>query len=200
MNFIVINIRFSFFIFMDISFAITSFLLINYMMDPVGNVPAFISIVKNNRKKIAGKYLILCLFIITFFIFLANMLFQLFDVAIIIFQMFAGVLLFILGIKMLFFEKKKAKSLPFIISLYSGPGVITTTIYMLSKAENFNEKVYVYGVVVSAIIFSWISIAMYEKFEIYFKKIIRYAVGWKGILLILFGIYFFIDSLFCFHL
>lgn len=169
------------------------------MMDPVGNVPAFISIVRGNRKKIAAKYLILCLMIITFFVLLANFIFEIFDVAIILFRMMAGILLFILGIKMLFSDKKNSKSLPFIISLYSGPGVITTVVYMLSKAQNFDEKLYVYSVVIFAIIFSWISIALYERFEKYFKKIVGYAIGWKGILLILFGIYFFIDSLFHFH-
>lgn len=167
-------------------------------MDPLGNVPAFISIVHKKRVKLATKYLIICAIIIFSFAVLANLLFSLFNIAIFIFRLIAGILLFILGLKMLIFKNRSKKPLPYIISLYAGPGVITTTIYMLSKAKCIEEMLFVYLTVILAIIFSWLSIFYFEKYKSNrkIKKLIGYAVGWKGFLLIIFGIYFTIDAFF----
>ena len=181
---------------MDLYFALLTFFLINYMMDPIGNVPAFISIIKEDRERKAIKYLLICLAIILFFAFVANLLFKLFSIAIKIFRIVAGFLLIVLGIKMIFFKHKELQPLPFIISLYAGPGVITTTIYMLSKADELEEEIFVYITVFLAIFFSWICISLYERYKKYFNGIIKYAINWKAILLIVFGIYFIIDAIF----
>lgn len=173
---------------------LATFLLINYMADPIGNVPAFISVIKSDRKTKAIKYLLICFFIIISFTSLALFLFYFFKIAILIFKIVASIILLILGIKILFFHKKEIKKpLLFIISLYSGPGVITTAIFMMSKASCIVEKAFVFLAVFSAMFFSWLSIALYEKFERYFGKVIKYAVKWKGIIIIIFASYFIID-------
>ena len=181
---------------MDLYFALLTFFLINYMMDPIGNVPAFISIIKEDRRRKAVKYLLICLIIILSFAFIANLLFKLFGIAIKIFRIVAGILLVILGIKMIFLKHRELRPLPFIISLYAGPGVITTTIYMLSKADGLEEEIFVYITVFLAILFSWICIALYERYKKYFEGIIKYAINWKALLLIIFGTYFIIDAIF----
>lgn len=174
---------------------LATFFLINYMADPIGNVPAFVSVIKNDRKRKAIKYLLICFFIIISFTALAFFLFYFFKIAILIFKIAASIILLILGIKILFFHKKEIKKpLPFIISLYSGPGVITTTILMMSKASCVAERVFVFLTVFSAMFFSWLSIALYEKFKEYFRKVMKYAVKWKGIVIIIFAAYFIIDA------
>lgn len=165
-------------------------------MDPIGNVAVFVSIVKRNRKRIAFEYLSVSFFIIISFLIVASILFKIYSIAISIFEIFSGSLLIFLGMKMVLSKNKEIKnSFPFIISLYSGPGVITTSMVLLSKSIDIEEEIFVYGVVLLAIFFSWLSIALYEKFEEKLKKVVGYVGLWKGFSFIIFGFYFLIDGI-----
>ena len=81
------------------------FLLI-IIMDPIGNVPVFLSILKNipveRRRKIIIRELLIALFVLLFFLFIGRFILQSLQISESSLGIAGGIMLFLIAIKMIF--------------------------------------------------------------------------------------------------
>lgn len=139
-----------------LSIAFSLFLL----MDPIGNVPFFISVLKEiDRKRqtlIIFRELVIALIIICFFNFLGGGLMRFLDIQQDTLQIAGGIILFLLCLKMIFPpEEKKDQKLdteplivPLAIPLVAGPGVLAAVMIYATQENNL-------WVMLGAILIAW---------------------------------------------
>ena len=81
------------------------FLLI-IIMDPIGNVPVFLSVLKNipveRRRKIIIRELLIALFVLLFFLFIGRFILQSLQISESSLGIAGGIMLFLIAIKMIF--------------------------------------------------------------------------------------------------
>lgn len=144
------------------SIAFTLFLL----MDALGNIPLFISILKNfppkKQRKIILRELIIALFVIVSFYFIGDILLNLLNIKQHTILISGGIILFIIAIHMIlpdaFYSKPKRASspsaepliVPLAVPLIAGPAVLASIILY----SNNNESPFT---VLSAIFAAWIA-------------------------------------------
>ena len=127
---------------------IEAFITLFVIMDPIGNLPIFISLTKgmpikeikrnaNNSVFVAGVLLFV-------FLFLGIKIFDFFGINLNSFQIGGGIILLIMGIMYVFgtslkFVKSHGSdlSVPIGTPLLTGPGVITTTIILVNESGTF---------------------------------------------------------------
>jgi multiple antibiotic resistance protein len=116
-----------------LSISLTLFLL----MDPIGNVPVFLSVLKDispHRQRIViFRELIIALLIIVIFHFLGNMLLEVLRIQQATLLIAGGVILFLIALKMIFPQRKDANGethdkepfiVPLAVPLVAGPAVL----------------------------------------------------------------------------
>ena len=121
------------------------FLLI-IIMDPVGNVPVFLSILKNipleRRKKIIIRELIIAFAILLFFMFIGRYLLQLLQIEQSSLGIAGGIILFIIAIRMIFpgtkpmfthNEEAEPLVVPLAIPMLAGPSAIAAVILLMAQ-------------------------------------------------------------------
>ena len=124
------------------------FLLI-IIMDPIGNVPVFLSILKNipleRRKKIIIRELIIAFAILLFFMFIGRYLLQLLQIEQSSLGIAGGIILFIIAIRMIFpgtkpmfthNEEAEPLVVPLAIPMLAGPSAIAAVILLMAKEPN----------------------------------------------------------------
>jgi MarC family membrane protein len=132
------------------------------MMDPVGNIPLFISQLKGiplqKQRKIIIRELLIALFLIIIFNFLGESLFNFLDVSQDTIQITGGIVLFLIAIKMTFPPNIKAVNsteeqepfiVPLAIPLVAGPSILAAVMLYSSQVNNNL-------IIVSAIMIAWI--------------------------------------------
>ena len=121
------------------------FLLI-IIMDPIGNVPVFLSILKNipleRRKKIIIRELIIAFAILLFFMFIGRYLLQLLQIEQSSLGIAGGIILFIIAIRMIFpgtkpmfthNEEAEPLVVPLAIPMLAGPSAIAAMILLMAQ-------------------------------------------------------------------
>ena len=127
-----------------VTFSIGVFTALFAVMNPIANLPAFLGLVEGTDKKtstkIARQGVFIAFVIITAFVFLGKIIFELFGITIPAFKMTGGILLFKVGLDML---NSKTPSIhdqsaipidegvaisPLAIPLLAGPGTIITAV------------------------------------------------------------------------
>ena len=121
------------------------FLLI-IIMDPIGNVPVFLSILKNipleRRKKIIIRELIIAFSILLFFMFIGRYLLQLLQIEQSSLGIAGGIILFIIAIRMIFpgtkpmfnhNEEAEPLVVPLAIPMLAGPSAIAAVILLMAQ-------------------------------------------------------------------
>ena len=121
------------------------FLLI-IIMDPIGNVPVFLSILKNipleRRKKIIIRELIIAFVILLFFMFIGRYLLQLLQIEQSSLGIAGGIILFIIAIRMIFpgtkpmfthNEEAEPLVVPLAIPMLAGPSAIAAVILLMAQ-------------------------------------------------------------------
>lgn len=124
------------------------FLLI-IIMDPIGNVPVFLSILKNipleRRKKIIIRELIIAFAILLFFMFIGRYLLQLLQIEQSSLGIAGGIILFIIAIRMIFpgtkpmfthNEEAEPLVVPLAIPMLAGPSAIAAVILLMAQEPN----------------------------------------------------------------
>ncbi len=143
---------------LSISFAL--FLL----MDPVGNVPIFVSVLKNvdpkRQKTIIFRELVIALFVIVIFYFLGDLLLALLNIQRSTLLLAGGLILFLIALKMVFprpqdtsiesVSDKEPFIVPLAIPLVAGPAVLAAV--MLYSHEDSNS-----WIILGAIFIAWIA-------------------------------------------
>ena len=164
-----------------ISMAFSLFLL----MDPIGNVPFFISLLKDiparRHKKIILRELIIALAVMVVFNFVGDLLLNSIKVQQFTVLISGGIILFLLSLKMIFpsrkdvdvdsSQEKEPFIVPLAIPLVAGPGVLAT-IMLYSGQEESNV------LTISAIVLAWIVSTIILLSSAFLKKIL----GWRGII------------------
>ena len=124
------------------------FLLI-IIMDPIGNVPVFLSILKNipveRRRKIIIRELLIALFVLLFFLFIGQFILQSLQISESSLGIAGGIMLFLIAIKMIFpgasamtthDEIIEPLVVPLAIPLIAGPSAIAAVILLKAQEPN----------------------------------------------------------------
>ena len=124
------------------------FLLI-IIMDPIGNVPVFLSILKNipveRRRKIIIRELLIALFVLLFFLFIGRFILQSLQISESSLGIAGGIMLFLIAIKMIFpgasamtthDEIIEPLVVPLAIPLIAGPSAIAAVILLMAQEPN----------------------------------------------------------------
>ncbi|MCB1108696.1 MAG: NAAT family transporter, partial [Chlamydiia bacterium] len=162
-------------------FALTfSFFL---LMDPLGNVPIFIALLKDvsikRQKIIILRELIIALLIIIAFVFFGEGLLNLLHVSPMTIQIAGGLILFIIALKMIFpppkqeFTLKKNEEpflVPMAIPLVAGPSVLAAVMIYSRQLEGV-------GLLIGSLVIAWVVSAIILLSATQLKKVL----GSKGI-------------------
>jgi multiple antibiotic resistance protein len=164
------------------SIALSLFLL----MDPIGNIPFYISFLKGvdpkRQRKIILRELLIALVIIILFNFVGDGLMKLLRIQEDTIQIAGGIILFLLCLKMIFPPSHDSTEnlphtaaepfiVPLAVPLVAGPGVLAAVmIYTRQQANQW--------VMVGAILIAWIASLLILLASSWLKNIL----GWRGIL------------------
>jgi multiple antibiotic resistance protein len=162
------------------SIALTLFLVAN----PIGNTPAFVSLVKDfefeRQRKILFREAIISFLLAVFFLFIGDHFLEAIQIAPYAVSVSGGTLLFLVALKMIFPPKMpngkdKKPQEPFIVPiatpLISGGGVLSTIMIYSAKEQN-DLKIFF------AIIIAWIGVTLVVVSSAYLQKIL----GRRGLL------------------
>jgi multiple antibiotic resistance protein len=163
-----------------ISMAYTLFLL----MDPLGNIPLFVSLLKDisgkRQRRIIFRELLIALGVMILFSFIGDALLTSLNVAPYTVSISGGLILFLLSLKMIFPSQKDADSVsgedkePFIVPLaipmVAGPAVLAAIMLLARQEESIT-------ITVGAICLAWAFTTLILLSSSYLKKIL----GWRGI-------------------
>ena len=119
------------------------------IMDPIGNVPVFLSILKNipveRRRKIIIRELLIALFVLLFFLFIGRFILQSLQISESSLGIAGGIMLFLIAIKMIFpganamtthDEMIEPLIVPLAIPLIAGPSAIAAVILLMAQEPN----------------------------------------------------------------
>lgn len=134
-----------------LTFSITVFTGFFAIMNPIANVPIFLSLVQgadnNTQKRIARKSTLIAFAIVVAFVVLGKFIFELFGITIPAFKITGGILIFYVGFEMLQSKKSTVKHLknpnvdeniavsPLAIPILAGPGTIVTAMNYVTNSE-----------------------------------------------------------------
>jgi len=126
---------------------LSAILLLFLIMDPIGNVPLFLSILKNipieRRRKIIIRELLIALLVLIFFMFIGKYILQSLQIAESSLGIAGGIILFLIAIKMIFpginqivthDEKMEPLVVPLAVPLIAGPSAIAAVILIMAQA------------------------------------------------------------------
>ncbi len=143
-----------------LEFAVVSFSLIFFIVDPVGNIPFFLALTEGagaeERKRTAFRASLATFLILLFFAFVGEWILRLLRVTISSFQIAGGILIFIIAISMLQARRSRARStpeeehdrlpeddvsiFPLAIPMMSGPAAITTVMVLINLSKSVTQR------------------------------------------------------------
>ena len=138
------------------------------MLNPIGNLPVYLGMVKDydekTQRRIARKSLVTAFLVITFFSIFGHIIFGMFGITLPAFQIAGGVIVFIMGYQLLNAQdtsfhkvhrtaskksdpgKEDIAIMPLGIPLLAGPGTISTAMNFVGSQKNIYNVVLVIGV------------------------------------------------------
>ena len=143
---------------------LAAILLLIIIMDPIGNVPIFLSILQNipieRRRKILIRELLIALIVLLFFMFVGRYILQVLQIAESSLGIAGGIMLFIIAINMIFpgtnsmfvhNEKMEPLVVPLAVPLIAGPSAIAAVILMMAQEPN-RWKEWVFALIIAWLI------------------------------------------------
>lgn len=176
------------------------------LMDPIGNIPIYLSVLKDVNPKrqviLILRELLIALFAIFVFYFIGDYLLSILNISHGAVMMSGGIILFIIALKLIFPSMNHDKEpllnkepfiVPLAIPLVAGPAVLAAV--MLYSKQEINELI-----VVSAILIAWAVTTAILLASSFLKKIlgergILACEKLMGLLLIMIAIQMFVDGL-----
>ncbi|AUC79473.1 hypothetical protein CW736_08835 [Nonlabens sp. MB-3u-79] len=135
------------------TFAITVFTGFFAIMNPISNMPIFLTLTegadKEAKQRINLKAVLVAFIIVTVFVLLGNYIFDLFGITIPAFKITGGILIFFVGFEMLQSKKSNIKHLktvnideniaisPLAIPILAGPGTIVTATNFVANTTSY---------------------------------------------------------------
>jgi multiple antibiotic resistance protein len=155
------------------------------LMDPLGNVPIFISLLKDidpkRQQKIIFRELVIALIIIIAFNFIGDILLEFLHIEQETLLISGGIILFLIALKMIFPSKKEPEVdisqdkepfiVPLAVPLVAGPAVLAAV--MLYSHEQASE-----WITIGAIGLAWIASTIILLSSGFLKKVL----GWRGLI------------------
>lgn len=143
-----------------LQYLLTVFIGFFAIMNPIANVPIFLSLVQDadnsTKKKISKKATFTAFIIVFIFAILGKFIFELFGITIPAFKIAGGVLVFYVGFEMLQSKRSTVKQLqnievneniaisPLAIPILSGPGTIVTAMNFVTNADYLHIGIVVF--------------------------------------------------------
>lgn len=153
------------------AFFVTAFVSLFVTLDPVGNIPVFLSITPHNseaeRASMVTRAVLVVFVVLVVFALCGNLIFRFFGVTIEAFRIVAGLLLLKIAFDMM--EAKPARVrhtpeedaegvkrediaiIPLAIPLLSGPGTISSVIALTGQAAKSSSVIPMFGILLLAI-------------------------------------------------
>jgi len=170
-----------------LTYSLTVFTGFFAIMNPIANIPIFLSLVKDSdetiKQRINKKATIIAFLIVLMFVLLGKFIFELFGITIPAFKITGGILIFYVGFDMLQSKKSEIKHLkkvvidediaisPLAIPILAGPGTIVTAMNFVSNNDYFHIGIVIF-------IFAIVCYITYLAFRFsdYFIKIIGHNI------------------------
>lgn len=189
---------------MDINYAIYSFIALFIIVDPVVNVPIFMSILENfkveNRTAMVRKAVAIAAAVLIVFTLLGNYIFKFLGIEMYSFRIAGGILLFVISLEMLFGRRTKTESsaeeedeararddiaiTPMAVPLLTGPGAITTGIVLFNSAKTLTNEIILIADILLVFLISYVILARSDYlFKILGRTGTRVVVRIMGLLL-----------------
>lgn len=189
---------------MDINYAVYSFIALFIIVDPIVNVPIFVSILENfeakNRKSMVQKAVVIAATVLIIFTLLGNYIFKFLGIEMYSFRIAGGILLFIISLEMLFGRRTKTESsveeedeakiredvtvTPMAVPLLTGPGAITTGIVLFNSAKTLTNEIILIADILLVFLISYVILARSDYlFKILGRTGTRVVVRIMGLLL-----------------
>lgn len=144
------------------------------VMNPIGNVPIFLSLTESNsveeKRAIARKSVLATVTILITFMLVGNLIFHLFDITIEAFRITGGILIFGIAYNLIHGKQSKIHSLheneheeskakddvsitPLAIPIFAGPGTIATVMALAAGEHHWENTLFVFlGLLVIALV------------------------------------------------
>ncbi|MBJ7449329.1 MAG: NAAT family transporter [Parachlamydiales bacterium] len=183
------------------SISLTLFLI----MDPLGNIPVFLSVLSKvpakNRRKVIFRELCIALLVMVFFFFLGNAILKLLHIQPFAVQITGGIILFLIAIPMIFPKAKTAEEkvdtdpfiVPLAIPLVAGPSILAT---IMIYARNASDS----PIVLSGIMIAWVFTTVILLSSSWFSKVLgtrglRACERLMGLILTLLAVQLFLQGI-----
>jgi multiple antibiotic resistance protein len=167
---------------MDLALFATMAFSLFLIVDPVGCLPLFITITKDNtrqeRRQMVLRASVVAFIVLAFFALVGNPLMGYFHISIPAMRIAGGILLFTIGIEMLFgritkteaTDKEVAEAIvkrdvsitPLAIPLLAGPGAITAVMLYTGQAQGFGGTTTVIAAILLVAVVSWLLLSLSE--------------------------------------
>ncbi|MFN3527749.1 MAG: MarC family protein [Candidatus Altarchaeaceae archaeon] len=148
------------------------FIPIFVIVDSPGLIPVYLSLTErfseDDKKRIVNKAVIVASVVLIIFAFFGNFILNLLHITIEAFEVAGGILLFIIGVEMLFakksgtthskeqeqeaLEKENIAIFPLAIPLLTGPGAITTVITLMNISQTTEKILIIFAIILTFLI------------------------------------------------
>ncbi|OGV50982.1 MAG: hypothetical protein A2017_13980 [Lentisphaerae bacterium GWF2_44_16] len=182
-------------------------ILIFLVMDPLGNIPMFLVILKNvkkeKRKKIIIRELLIALLIMVFLLFGGRYILEFLDLSETSLRISGGIILFLIAIKMIFsgsdsvFNYKSHEEpfiVPLAVPLVAGPSIMATIILLMSH-EPARWPEWLLAIIIAWLPASLILIYSYKIFDILSERVLTAIENLMGMLLTTIAVEMFIKGI-----
>ncbi len=201
---------------LDLEFFILCFSSLFALINPIGNVPIFITITENynqkERNKIALKAVIFSLLVLIVFALIGDLIFSFYGITIHAFRIAGGILLFKISLDMVESKRSRTRTTPsemeeaeekddvaytpLGIPLIAGPGSIASIMILSSEAENNLDKLTLFFTLIIVLFATFIIFKLSKFLSNYFGKSgLRIMQRIMGLILLVISIEFILKGI-----
>ncbi|MBW6469835.1 MAG: MarC family protein [Methanosarcinaceae archaeon] len=168
---------------MGLNFALSSFITLFIIVDPIVNVPLFRAFLsefdQKTRRNMVKKAVIVATAVLVIFTLAGNTIFHLIGIEMYSFRIAGGAILLIISIEMLLGMRPRTKSsaaeeeesmrsadlvvTPLAVPLLTGPGAITTGIVLFNSASGITDQFILFAVIGLVYLLSYLILSRSEK-------------------------------------
>lgn len=157
---------------MDLAFALTAFVTLFVIIDPIGIAPLFLALTRGmspvQRRAVALRAAVIATALLALFGFVGESLLSGIGISMPAFQIAGGILLFLTALDMLFDRRSQRRSghaaevpdpsvFPLAMPLIAGPGAMTTMILLVDQAgRNAQDVAMVMGVMIGVVLSAFV--------------------------------------------
>ncbi len=191
-----------------VEFAILAVTSIIAVMEPASTIAVFMVLAKDvdkeKQRKIIAKSTKISFVVLTFFALTGHLVFLVFNITAAAFEIAGGILLVNVALKMLNPRKEQYSTkgsddiaiIPLAFPLTAGPGTITATILLASKANSFFEGSFIFVGIFTGILISYVGMRYSSKlFKVLGGEGLRVITALLSIIILAMAVQFVISGM-----